>query len=120
MISIDLGNDKTLVLTPIKINSQSIFSIDSSLEKLKHLLTQLESNCVAECCGIDAFNFTTTHLKEIKPHLNLEDIKLNIQVVEAELNQINAEIFISDRLNYSLHRKDFFKLLNHVKMQLGI
>lgn len=53
--------------------------VDTFLEKDKEFLQSLEIFCVAECCGIAAFDFSNHHLKQTIKYYSSEPVIKNLE-----------------------------------------
>ncbi|AGC76805.1 hypothetical protein LX97_01460 [Nonlabens dokdonensis] len=51
----------------------------------------LEINCIAECCGIDAFDLSPTEIKKTIKYYNQNLIKNNLKVLLKELESTDLK-----------------------------
>lgn len=100
----------------INFNSEKIQprNIDSLLDGTHDFWKGLETECVAECCGIQAFSFFKIDIKNALENLDKEEIHSNLIIAKNELLKIKEEVVVSGLLNQLIHKKIFLELLNHI------
>ena len=74
---IRIGDDKWIPW--IDFDESKEASVNLQLAPLGDLWRQLETNCVAECCGLDAFDFTPDNIQ--RASAELADLSLSQKLV---------------------------------------
>ncbi|CAG0950241.1 hypothetical protein ANRL4_00028 [Anaerolineae bacterium] len=93
---------------------ESAVNIDLLLRDLAPLWSMLETECVADCCGIDAFDFTPENIANAAIKLNSADVCAKIEGLQVRLAELGAGVFVSKRLNNYSDRAVFETLLRHL------
>lgn len=95
------------------MDDNAILEIDNLLEPTFDFWEGLETHCVAECCGIDAFAFWK---EDIIRSSNSDQTQLIIDFrnVKKELTKSNKTIVLSSKLNNLLDKGVFIKLIDHI------
>ncbi|MEM7735651.1 MAG: DUF6331 family protein [Deinococcota bacterium] len=93
--------------------------IDNIIDRppLDKFWTQLETICVKDCCGLDAFDFRPKAIAQATAHLATDTLQIKLEQVRDTLQSVDKDIVSSVRLN-SISQKDFFiSLLDHILNQ---
>jgi len=91
------------------------FKVDTFLELDKDFWQELETECVAECCGIDAFDFSDNRIKEVVTFYDAEKIKENINKLIKELEYSSKAKVSSYILNASLSKVEFIEKIKKIE-----
>jgi hypothetical protein len=67
---IDIGQDKWIIFGELNGLQNQAINIDSLIQPLNDLWQSLETRCVSECCGIDAFDFWSENVLNNTKHLD--------------------------------------------------
>lgn len=97
------------------------FNVEPILLPILDVLETLEMECVAECCGIDAFNFWPERIRSSMVKLDAERLPaLSRDFEEAvkKLMELSAETVVSNRLNQLFPRSVLIELLKHIHQSL--
>jgi hypothetical protein len=89
-------------------------NIDALMAPLEKLWQQLETECVHECCGIDAFSLSPESIRRATVELGGLQVATTLESVRRQVMQIDADGFVSDRLNNYFHRDVLQQLFNHI------
>ena len=84
------------------------FDADKYLELNLEFWQDLEKHCVAECCGIGAFDFSKENIKETIVFYNELDITNNLEELVTGINNSKTKTVSSSILNLS-ENKEIFK-----------
>jgi hypothetical protein len=112
--SILIGDEKWVEFVDTGLRETEA-DIDPLLMDLEPMWQMLETECVAGCCGIQAFDFTPENIAAVASGLNSSEISAKIANLRAHLQQLDAGVFISGRLNHYSHRSVFDALLRHLQ-----
>ena len=98
--------------------TQDIACIDRFLEKNKDFWRDLEIYCVAECCGIDAFDFSRKNIEKTIPFYDSEAIQSDIKNAIDLINNTSAKLIYSTILNHCVSKKKFSILFENINQVL--
>ncbi|PXY02275.1 hypothetical protein DF185_06405 [Marinifilum breve] len=115
---ISIGND--IWIEWIEFDSESVKpkDIDSLLDPTKIFWKHIEVECVAECCGIDAFSFLGEDIIKACKKVGIPNIVVLFDQMIREIELLDDEVLISGLLNQLISRKVFLDLLQHIVMQI--
>ncbi len=93
-------------------------NLDKFLENNREFWSALETECVAECCGIDAYDFSEEAIKEIIESFDsnriLDDLNTAIQFIEVSKSEhMHSTIF-----NCYATKKESIELFKNIKQVL--
>lgn len=89
-----------------------VFDIDLFILERKMFWDKLETECVKECCGFDAYSFYPEAINRAK--LGEDNFDLYIDKCVEQIKSIENEILISGYMNQLIHKTTFLKLLEHI------
>ena len=92
----------------------SAYDIDETIEKVSDFWKATETQCVAGCCGIDAFDFWPEEIEKAAKQFNVEEILALFKGINDQLLSVEAGVFVSKRLNNYFDKKMFLELLKHI------
>ncbi len=95
-----------------------VIDIDQFLENNKEFWRDLETYCVAECCGIDAFDFSKEHIEKTVSFYNSKDILYNIDEAILFKNTNPLKLMSSSILNHCASKEKFIELFKNIKQVL--
>lgn len=112
-IKIGPEQDDWIEWVEFKAKDTEPIDIDPIILEKKEFWDKLETECVKECCGFDAFSFypksiTTAKTNEVNFEHYLDGLKKHITTSE-------SSIFISRYLNQLVHKTTLLNLLDHIK-----
>ena len=111
---IRIGKEKWIPLTDIFSLKEPGVDIDPIIRRLMDMWKALETHCVAECCGLTAFEFWPEDIRKAKASLNSEKVIQDIASVKLELETLSANVFNSEYLSLNIHKNEFVKFLEHL------
>lgn len=91
-------------------------NIDNLVETeiLKDFWMRLETECVAGCCGLDAFDFTPDAIREVTTYFETAKLREALVTLRDNVECMETQILSSNRLNNLFQRDFFVLLLNHI------
>lgn len=110
---ISIGEDKYIQwedLPPI----HKELNIDFSIYEMNEFWKNLETECVAGCCGIDAFRFWPEDISRATSAVNKNELVENLFRLEREVGESDKQIIISYLLNAVFTKKTFLELIEHI------
>ena len=96
------------------LNNNELIEIDDILKPTYDFWDGLETQCVAGCCGLDAFSFWEDDIKNSINYIDKTQLISDFKNVKAELIKTNKTVVSSDRLNNSMQKKVFISLIDHI------
>ncbi|MBY0236789.1 MAG: hypothetical protein K2W93_17545 [Burkholderiaceae bacterium] len=115
-----IGKGKWIEHIDLAGRYESAVNIDFLLRDLDSLWSVLETECVADCCGIDAFDFTPENLVNASNKLNGAELSAKIEDLRVKLEALDASVFVSQRLNNYSDRAVFEALLQHLQTHFSV
>ncbi|WP_299312724.1 DUF6331 family protein [uncultured Aquimarina sp.] len=98
--------------------TSKVIYIDQFLENNKEFWQDLEIYCVAECCGIHAFDFSKENIKKTISFYNSKNILSDINEAIAFIEDNYSKLISSSILNHCVSKNKFIELLKNIKQVL--
>ena len=114
---LSLGPDHWLTLAHVTYSESDTLSIDDLVAYTQPLWQQLETECIAGCCGLDAFDFWPEQIAQVSS-LEREGLLQRLALVSSQLQQQPQQVLLSHTLNMLIQKDDFLRLLNHIQAHL--
>ncbi|MEZ4956385.1 MAG: DUF6331 family protein [Saprospiraceae bacterium] len=111
---IELGDGKIVDWIEIDFQIQKPFSVDKIVKPIMPFFGYLETVCVHECCGVDAFDFSEKSIREAAINFDVDGQLFYFLEVYEKLKALNAEVFEVTRMNYNFAKNVFLELLTHI------
>lgn len=111
---ISIGQDKWIKWIELDPNDESLFNVDQLFEPTEQFWKYLETECVAACCGIDAFALWPEDIKNASKHFDLTELKDQLSTMKDDVVQVYKNVIISKRLNNLFDKKVFIQLIDHI------
>jgi hypothetical protein len=112
---ISIGKDQWITFIDVINQQGQAVSIDHLVDPLEAFWAALESDCVAECCGIDAFTLWPEDIRKAGSSMDRQELLVAL----VELRQFAAgnenKIFVSTRLNNCFHKQVLLQLIDHIQ-----
>ncbi|MBN3772708.1 DUF6331 family protein [Burkholderia sp. Se-20378] len=93
-------------------------AIDACLAEVMPLLDALETDCVAACCGIDAFGFWPDEIAvavATRDHDALARLVDDLLSVQRAIDALPSELVVSTRMNQYFRKAVVLELLAHLR-----
>src|SRR5690349_4116641 len=97
--AISIGENQWIPFVDISSRFHSTVDIDPLLLRVDDLRNALETNCVAGCCGIEAFALWPKDIEKAKTSLNLKNLLPGLYSIRAEIVAMPEDVVSSNRLN---------------------
>jgi hypothetical protein len=88
--------------------------VNLQLAPLRDLWRKLETNCVADCCGIDAFDFSPANIQRASAELGDPLLSQKLATLRQQIAASDDMAYDSIRFNCSLHRDVLIQLIDHI------
>ena len=102
------GNKEMYLKEPIE-------KIDDEVSVAEDFWQACEVNCVAECCGLEAFCFYEETILDALKMSNNEKILKMIESIVSKMAESKCQLYSSSRLNQVFPRNDLFELMSHIE-----
>jgi hypothetical protein len=115
---ISIGKDNRIKWIELDTNENSEFDVDDFFEMTEPFWENLETLCVAECCGIHAFDLWPESIKSASKNLNSMELKNKLLKLRSDVVKANKKIIVSKRLNNLFDARVFINLVDHIVSNL--
>ena len=112
--AIQIADDAWIAYVPIDGGHADAIDIDGLLAGLWPLIDQLETQCVAGCCGFDAYDFTRQGIDAALHGLDLMQLRAACVQASSAIAAAGGDIFVSTRMNNYVHKAMLLRLLEHL------
>lgn len=111
---ISIGKDKWITFVELDGRQSSAIELDEILEPIAPFLDSLETECVAGCCGIDAYALWPEDIADAANKSTLCDLSRLIAVARQRIVETDADSFVSHRMNNYFDRQTLLQLIDHI------
>lgn len=112
---ISIGKDKWITWIDFdSVNDNDLFEIDDLLKPTFDFWDKLETQCVAECCGLDAYAFWEDDIKLAVGQMDKVDLVKKLLNAKIEIESRSEPIVTSGKLNNLIDKSVFIQLLDHI------
>lgn len=94
--------------------SSDAVDVDYIIAEYADFWTFLEINCVAGCCGLEAFRFYPDDIAEASSHMDKKALKEDLAKLKLDLSKSDKEVIVSSTLNNLADKGVFIELLDHI------
>ena len=113
---ISIGQDKWITFVDISNRPyKSAVSIDHLISPIDSFWSALESNCIALCCGIDAFSLWPEDIEAVSRSQDGQAIASALEALREFVEQSSADTFVSSRLNNLFDKQVLLELIRHIQ-----
>ena len=115
---ISIGKERWIEFGDLANSLPHAVEIDSYLTPIMPFMERLETSCMAECCGIDAFALWPEHIEHALAMLTpaeLEALGNAWTSVEHTIEQLPSDTVVSTRMNQYFRKRVFLELLAHIR-----
>jgi hypothetical protein len=111
---ISIGKDEWLPYFDLEGRYESAVEIDFLVRDASDVWVGLETQCVAGCCGIEAFEFWPEDVRKASEHLDVAAAIQKLASLRSSIENLPAEVLRSRRLNSYFDKRQFLLLLDHL------
>ena len=111
---INIGQDEWIPYVDIDGQQANATNLDKFIAPMESFLTRLETICMAECCGIDAFRFWPEDIRRATAGSDIQSLAQDLAALREFVEKSKADVFISTWLNQYFHRTEILQLLDHI------
>ena len=111
---IHIGAHETIQWVDFDATNSELFDVDHILGKYDDFWLSLQLECVAECCGLDAFRFYPEDIANASKQYEQTPLKEDLLRLRKEVMETDRQIVVSRCLNNLVEKTVFVKLLDHI------
>lgn len=111
---ISIGEDQWIIFGDLKNGQNEAFNVDSLMEALIPMWKSLETQCAAECCGIDAYDLWEEDVLKNTENFNHQALIEELVKFRNEIASLEQEVLVSKVLNNFFTKETFIKVLEHL------
>ena len=111
---ISVGKDKWITFIELDGQQTIAFELDEVLRPIEPFLNALETNCVAGCCGIDAYALWPDDIVSAAKLSVVADLPRAINDVRMRIVDADADSFVSYRMDNYFHKTTLLQLVDHI------
>jgi hypothetical protein len=111
---IAIGPDKWISWISFDSDCNLSDRIDSLFDPAWYFWQNLETECVAQCCGIAAFDFYPENIFKAAKGLETGEILTTLKKIKSGLEQLDEPVIVVSKLNQYFAKPVFISLLNHI------
>ncbi|UKN03487.1 DUF6331 family protein [Paracrocinitomix mangrovi] len=112
-----IGEDEYISWINWDLDKVQVHDIDYLIDPKNKFWNSLETLCVAECCGLDAFDWTTENVTKAYLECDREELTKTLEDAINVIENRTENVVSSTRLNQLFDRHVFINLLKHLKKQ---
>ena len=111
---ISIGKDEWLPHFDLEGRYETAVEIDFLIRDASDIWTGLETQCVAGCCGIEAFEFWSEDVQKAAVHLDVASAIQKLAHLRSSIENLPADVLLSRRMNSYFDKRQFLMLLDHL------
>ena len=111
---IRIDTDAYIERSDITNRWEGAVKIDFLLAPATTFWQALEINCVAGCCGFNAFDFLPDKVVEASEVMDIDELRKTLAEVLHYLRKSPIEVLGSDTFNEYLQRDEWLELVRHI------
>jgi Family of unknown function (DUF6331) len=111
---ISIGKDEWITFIDIVGRQEIAISFDHLLTPLDSFWSSLETECVAECCGIDAFSLWPEDIRRVTAHSDRKQLAESLARLRHFVEGSASNAFVSQKLNNYFDRQVLLRIIDHI------
>ena len=116
---ISIGKDKWITFVELDGQQTNAIELDEILKPIEPFLNSLETECVAACCGVDAYALWPEDIAGAAKQSDIPDLSRSIETVRQHIIDSGWDSFVSHRMNNFFHRQTLLQLIDHIAQCVG-
>jgi hypothetical protein len=117
---ISIGKDQWISWQDIDGMQNHAADVDDLFAPIDNFWARLETECVAECCGIDAFALWPEDIQRATVEVQDSTLLEKLDTLRDQVTRGAEKTFVSKRLNNFFHRDVLLKLIDHIETNVAI
>ncbi len=115
---ISIGKGQSIKWIELDNNDGDLLRIDALLDPTIPFWKSLETQCCAECCGIEAFALWPEDIRRASLEVDAAELKKQLMRLKAEISKSHCNIVVSSQLNNLFDKRVFISLIDHIVSNL--
>ena len=111
---ISIGKDKWITFVELADDQPPAIELDEILKPVEPFFDLIETECVAACCGIDAYALWPNDIATAAKRLGIVQLRQCFHDIQSQIADANGDTFVSNRMNNFFHRVTLLELVNHI------
>jgi hypothetical protein len=111
---ISIGKDQWIRFIDVVGRESGAASVDHLIAPLESFWSALETNCIAECCGIDAFSLWPDDVRRAASTVDADFLAEGLNALREFVERSEPDIFVSQRLNNYFDRQVLLQAIDHI------
>nr|WP_314605962.1 DUF6331 family protein [uncultured Janthinobacterium sp.] len=111
---IQIGDDAWIEWISLDGRYEQAIDIDPLLGELWPLICLLETHCVADCCGMDAYDFTREAVNTALLELDRAELHAACAQAHSAVAAAASDVLLSNTMNHYADKRVFLQLLEHL------
>lgn len=111
---ISIGKDRWITFVELDGQQTSAVELDEILKPIEPFLDSLETECVAACCGIDAYALWPEDIAGATKQSDIPNLSQAIDTVQKRITDTVGDSYVSHRMNNFFHRQTLVQLIDHI------
>ena len=111
---IQIGDDAWIEFISLDGRYEQAIDIDPLLGELWPLICLLETHCVADCCGMDAYDFTREAVNTALLELDRAQLHGACAQAHSAVAAAASDVLLSNTMNHYADKRVFLQLLEHL------
>ena len=112
--AISIGKGEWITFIDVDGRQGRAVPIDHLIAPMESFWAALETNCVAACCGIDAFSLWPENIRRAASTVVSKSLADNLASLRGFIEHSGADIFVSQRLNNYFDRQVLLQVIDHI------
>lgn len=115
MNNIRVGPSRWIEFIDLDGRYDQAVQVDPLLAELSELWRAIELHCVAECCGLGAFDFTPEAIVDATADMDVSALRASLNDAIRAVEALDSTVVVSARLNTIADSKTLLDLLSHIR-----
>lgn len=115
---ISIGPDRWIKFISVDGRQERAIEIDDWTSSLEEFFSSLETECVAECCGVGAFCFWPESIHFAAQGKCIPALYSHLVELQNRVRTAEGGVFVSGRLNNYFDREVLLRLIGHLQLHV--
>jgi hypothetical protein len=116
---ISIGKGKWITFVELDGQQTDAIDLDEILKPIEPFLNSLETECVAGCCGVDAYALWPEDIAGAAKQSDLSNLSRSIETARKQIIDSGGDSFVSHRMNNFFQRQTLLQLIDHIARCVG-
>jgi hypothetical protein len=116
---ISIGKDYWITFNELDWQQSTAVQLDEILQPIAPFLNSLETECVAGCCGIDAYALWPEDIARAAKQSEITNLSSLIDAARQQIAETGGNAFVSSRMNNYFDKQTLLQLIDHIVHWVG-